>query len=488
MSEVKNTDYAIDYLVSVLENVNGLRGFEADATKVEQKPESTLCSIFRRYLTSSEDSIEPVFLSADEDKYIYMYDGKCYTPVDVKNLKYVIMTAMERLEISNIYSVNSSKKIAENCALVLQCDTDFIFKPNRRYAIFDNCVMDLMDFSLKEHSIEFRSDLRFGFSYKANAESALWIEKLNETIPDKSMQDALQEFMGALLDCREFKIEYALFMIGPVGQNGKSLIINSILSMFDPSLISNHTADKLFKSEKKEYYIASCDGKVCNYIDDLDYKDFSGGDFKAFVSNDAMSARSPYGRPFKTKKLPKLICNANDMPPITDDSGGFERRIMPIQCPNLLTEDKKDVTLEKRMKEEPVQQAIFNWILEGYKRVVANNGKIQLSETMKSMRSDIMADVNSARRWVEERCYCPCEPKGDFDERWRSMVDIMREFQQFCKDYGYNSVSAKGVGRVLNRLGFKKKHTRTGSFYCIDIREDIKEAEEKMNEADDLPF
>ena len=68
------------------------------------------------------------------------------------------------------------------------------------------------------------------------------------------------------------------------------------------------------------------------------------------------------------------------------------------------------------------------------------------------------------------------------------MVDIMREYKQFCMDYGYNSVSAKGVGRVLNRLGFKKKHTRTGSFYCIDIREDIKTEEENQMEADNLPF
>ena len=488
MAEVKNTDYAIDYLVSVLENVSGIRGYAQDGTKVEQKAEAYLCSIFRRYLASSDSPIEPVFLSTNDNRYLYMYDGKCYTPVEEENLKFVIMTTMEKMEVSPIYSVNSSKKIAENCALVLRCDTDFIFKPNRRYAIFNNCVMDLMDFSIKEHSIEYRSDLRFDFNYKAGAESELWIEKLNETIPDKSMQDVLQEFMGSLLDCREFKIEYALFMIGPVGQNGKSLIINSILHLFDPSLISHHTADKLFKANNKEYYIAECDGKVCNYIDDLDYQDFSGGDFKAFVSNDTMSARSPYGRPFKTKKLPKLICNANDMPPITDDSGGFERRIMPIQCPNLLTEEKKDVTLEKRMQEEAVQQAIFCWILEGYKRVVANNGKIQLSESMKSMRSDIMADVNSARRWIEEKCYCKCEPDGDYDSRWKSMVDIMKEFQLFCKDYGYNSVSAKGVGRVLNRLGFKKKHTRTGSFYCIDVREDVKTEEEKRMEAEDLPF
>lgn len=488
MSEVKDTDYAINYLISVLEGISGMQDFEQGESKLNQSAEASLCTIFRRYITGNEDNVEHIFLSANNSTNLYLYDGKCYQQVDDEKLRYVIMSVMQKMGMNDIYTNNSSKKISDNCALVLRCDTDLKFHADRRYAIFNNCVLDLMDFTIKEHSIDYRSDLRFNFDYNPNAYSELWTEKLSETIVDESMRTVFQEFMGSLLDCRKFKIEYALFMIGPVGQNGKSLIVKSILRIFDGNLISNFDFQKLFKATNSEYYIAECDGKVANIVDELDYKDFSGGDFKAFVSNDEFSARPPYGRPYKTKSLPKLICNVNHMPPVTDDSGGFERRILPIRCPNLITDKNRDETLEEKMRAIPVKQAIFNWILEGYKRVVANNGKILLSQTMIDMRKDIMADTNSARRWLDEKFYVSCEPNGDYDSRWKSMVDIMREYKQFCMDYGYNSVSAKGVGRVLNRLGFKKKHTRTGSFYCIDIREDIKTEEENQMEADNLPF
>ena len=500
MERAKDTDYTINYLSSVLENY--IQRYPEDI-RVSQMNEAQLCKAFKRYMVGTEAGVEHCFLSIDGD-YIYMYDGKCFKAVDEVKIKYCIMEVLERLEVNDLYSNNSCKKIADVCMIKLRADEELQFEPNRRWAIFDNCVYDLMDFKVKEHSIEYHSDLRFNFNYKENAYSALWAEKLAETIPDESMRLSFQEFCGSLLDCRNYKIELACFMVGGSGQNGKTMIAMAIKGIFDSSVVSRHTFDLLFKSDRREYYIADADGKVLNFVDDLDYKDFSGGIFKSFVSNDEFSARSPYGRPIKTKKLPKLLCTVNDLPPTTDDSGGYERRILPILCPNYITEEMKDETLPEKLKAEEVKQAIFCWMLEGYKRVVANNGKVTVPNSAKEVREEYMAQSNSARRWISESGYIPVMPNSPNDIHWKSLEELMPTYREFCMKMNDQARTANSVGKVLARMGFRKSRRNGRSFYCIGVKGvdkgvKMSEYDKKMNEYksvdeevvvdnDDLPF
>lgn len=459
--ERKSTDYAVDYLSSVLENC--LEKFEAD-TKVKQATEAHIVSMFQRYMAGA--GAEHVVLSANGD-YMYMFDGKGFTYIDKNNLEYLVTLVLQRLEINNIYTVNSAKKIADKCALFIRNDQALRFKPDRRWAVFDNCVFDLMEFKMVPHSPDYRSDLRFDYDYDPNAYSELWEQKLAETIPDRSMRDTFQEFCGSMLDCRGYKIEYACFLIGPVGQNGKSLIVNAIKGVFNQILVSSITLSNLFKAHNKEYYAAEADGKIMNVVDDLDYKDFSGGEFKAFVSSESITAREPCGKPFETWHLPKLICNVNDMPPISDDSGGLERRMMPISCPNIITDEMRDESLPGKLAKVEVKQAIFNWLVEGYMRIVERGGKITLSVTMQDMRAGIMENTNSARRWLAEYGYEPY--KGSDQDHWRSFNDLMREYTAYCKDFNYNPQGASSVGRLLSKKGFEKRHMRSCQMYNIGV-------------------
>ena len=93
------------------------------------------------------------------------------------------------------------------------------------------------------------------------------------------------------------------------GQNGKSIICKAVINTLGRGVASAYSPEQLFKSSQAEYHLADVNGKIVNYCDDVSKKDFSGGDFKQFVSGGEFTGRHPYSkRPTKVNKIPLMLC------------------------------------------------------------------------------------------------------------------------------------------------------------------------------------
>ena len=159
----------------------------------------------------------------------------------------------------------------------------------------------------------------------------------------------------------------------------------------------------------------------------------------------------------------------NDIPPTTDDSNGHFRRQLPIICPNQIKEKDKDPQLTSKLATKDAKAAIFNWIYEGYKALVAENGKIEICQSIREVQDDIKEQSNSVRRWVKENGYMAVEPNGAADPRWRMMKDIMTEYKGYCHDYSEIAKSPKAVSKVLRDLGVRSKRCSNTTWYCLGI-------------------
>ena len=146
-----------------------------------------------------------------------------------------------------------------------------------------------------------------------------------------------------------------------------------------------------------------------------------------------------------------------------DDSDGYFRRFLIINCPNKVADKDRDTQLESKLQADDVRAAIFNWMLEGRKALMQNDCKIAMSQSVMDMRADMKADSNSARRWIREFGLKAGYKEGE----WKSLKEWMAVYQQYCKDYGESPKTAKGVSKVFDDLGFPKKRTGTGTWYCI---------------------
>jgi P4 family phage/plasmid primase-like protien len=442
--------------------------FGAEDDRPKKSREAKLCDLFERYIYRTHSKTFQLSTSG----ILYVFNGKFYERVTKKTfLQELIKKAMESMNVGLVYQKLSNKFIAGECLSGMENDPASTFKPNRRYIVFNNGVLDLKDRRLKDFSIEYQTDIVLDFDYDPEFSMQLWNEKVVEIIPSDQMRLAFQMFCGALLVNRdEIKIEYMCFLLGP-GSNGKSVIAKAISNVFGSELFTKFSPKQLFKNGDAMYNLAELDGKLANFTDDLKNEDFSGGDFKSFVSGEEFQARHPYGTCVFKVKAPMMLCCANEMPPTTDDSWGHHRRILPIYSTERTFGDKdKDPMLSYKLGTTEARKAIFNWILEGYNELLANDGNIKLGEDVVKAQMDLRDDSNSARRWLRDFSYIKVIPEdspGQRDARWKPLSKWREEYEKYCIENGYKAVGAKSLGKLFKEKGFAKSHRNTGDWYCI---------------------
>lgn len=489
-SPSKVKEYIIDYLSNTVGHCIPNEG-EFD-NKVNKLVEAQIGEMFEQFITGNDgDKVERIILVAESGEP-YAFNGKFFEAITPETLQYAIKRVMADANVGQVYRFNSHKKISDECLLALMQEPECTFDPDRRYAVFNNLVLDIETGKFLEHDAKYKTDMVFDFDYDPNVVSALWDKFMAETVQDEGMRKAFQMFCGAFLANRKkFKIEHICLLVG-TGLNGKSVMAEAVVGLFNKNLKSVYSPEQLFKSSQKEYYLADIDGKVVNYCDDVSNKDFSGGDFKAFTSGAEFAGRHAYSRrPMKVTRVPLMICNVNEIPPTTDDTDGYYRRLLPIVCPNVITEDKIDTSLSNKLATDEAKQAIFNWIMEGYKMLVANGGKISVSDSIKNVKENIKNESNSVRRWITEKGLIAVTPEGKMDSRWKSLNEWMGLYMDYCKGYSEAPSTSKKVAKTFEAMKFAKERRTDGVWFCIGKKGDeyiAERVEMSVEENDEVPF
>lgn len=437
-------------------------------SKVDKLKEAEICDAFDSYICGKPDDEGCDFFKVADGDVRYMFNGKWYEKIDDVRMKFIVKEVMRKVNVGIVYIRNSAEKVAKECfESLLSCDW-CKFNVDRRYVVFKNCVLDTDTGKVYCHDIKYKTDIVLDFSYNKIARSALWDRIIQQTIPDTGMRGAMQQFCGAMLaDRMKFKIEYMLMLVGG-GRNGKSVVTDAIAGVFGDNLVSSYSPTQLFgDSSHSLYNLADINGKLANICDDLKNKDFSGGEFKQFISGHKFQARHIYGRPFVVTKIPLMVCCMNEIPPTTDDTMGHYRRLLPVLCPNQVSEKDVDYELPIKLATDESKAAIFNWIHEGYKVFVANKGRIDVSDSIKMIRDDIKADANSARRWIKERGMVPLNGMPVDSMSWKPFKELINDYSQYCREYSEVPKTPKAVGLVLKDLGFQMEKRRGSPWYCI---------------------
>ena len=493
-------DYIIDYLCATVgPTIDGLGSLDHSISKLT---ESTIAMSFRRYICGLDGDEGCDFFKMDEDDQLFVFNGRYYEVVKEETLTEIIVETMQRMNTGLVYQANSSAKIKDFCLNKLKADERCHFEPDRRYVCFKNGVFDCETGKLNDFNVKYKTDIILDFDYVAGVKSALWDKVLAQTVPDENMRETFHQFCGCFLAKRsEYKIEYICFVVGE-GQNGKSIICKAVINMLGRGVASSYSPEQLFKGgNQAEYHLADVNGKMVNYCDDVSKKDFSGGDFKAFVSGGEFTGRHPYSRrPTKVTKVPLMLCCANGMPPTTDDTDGYFRRFLIIVAPNTIDERDKDVTLEKKLQADDVKAAIFNWMYEGYKSFVGNGGKIDIASTVKDIVEEMKENSNSLRRWIATMNYYAATPDPDYPAApgWKSLKEWVQEYIRYCQDWGETPRSRSAVTEQFKKMGCASKRRSDGIWYYMEqgVEKEEKKREDNSGELpkigpeidDSLPF
>ena len=476
----------VDYLCSTAGQSFVDAGLSDD--RVNKKTEAGICIAMRRYVCGLDGDEGNDFFKMDEDEQLYAFNGQYYERMTEETFREIINEVMERQNVGIVYQTSSVNIVKDYCLNRLKGDERCRFVPDRRYVCFRNGVFDLKLMKLCSFDVKYKTDIVLDFDYIAEARSPLWDKVLAQTVPDESMRETLHQYCGCFLAKRsEYKIEYICFVVGE-GQNGKSIICKAVVNMLGPAVASSYSPEQLFKSKQMEYHLADVNGKIVNYCDEVSNKDFSGGDFKQFVSGGAFTGRHPYSkRPTKVDKIPLMLCCANKIPPTTDDTEGYFRRFLIILAPNHVDERDKDPMLEMKLQAPEVKSAIFNWVLEGYRAFIKNEGKIEIASSVKEVVDEMKANSNSLRRWIDTMGYVAAQPEDNRATGWKSLKEWVQDYKRYCEDWGETPRSRSAVTEQFKKMNAVSQRRKDGVWYYLEVGpvETVKVQQEPV--VDDLP-
>lgn len=432
------------------------------------------------YLTSSRlsDFVEKnvyggkdkLFRTGDDGK-LFVYNGEYFEGVDDDSFLEVLIERVFRdLGVGVLYCKIIPPKIAKQCMKHIRNTEACRYEPDRRYICFSNGVLDLKDRRLKNFDLRYCTDIVLDFPYDERASFMLWNVKIKEIIPNADFRKAFQMFCGSLLIKRdELKVEYLCYLVGS-GSNGKSVVSQAVANVFGEKYYSTFTPKQLFKEgNSSSFNMHELQGKILNLVDDLDVEDFSGGTLKRFISGEKFKARGAYSREYVMVQPPLILCCTNDFPDTADDSYGHHRRQLPIHTTaTQFVGAERDTSLTAKLSTVEARQGIFNWILEGYRKVIANGGDIKLGEPVKQAIEELRADSSPMRRWFRDGNYTPLPEKDKADPRWRPLKELFADYTAYCNENGYPKVTdSRAIGKMLRSADCIGKRGGRGMMYLV---------------------
>lgn len=289
------------------------------------------------------------------------------------------------------------------------------------------------------------------FDYDPLAKCPTWNRYLRSTFVlddgtfDCEMANLVQEAMGySLTTSVEHQI---MFWCYGEGSNGKGTLF--------------HVIEKLLGSGRMElnvngfshnhYQLAMLAGKRVATSAEVNQADRLAEDatIKALVAGDPLQVRMIKQEPFEMLPTVKLWWSMNRLPPIDETSTGVWRRIRIIPFYKQFSESEKIRDMKERLDKE--LPGIFNWALEGLKRVRAN-GHICIPQRAAEVKAEYQRESNIVQVFVEEAC------KRDANESIPRPA-LYSAFKQWSMDNGYRIRSSAVMGQELKRLGFHARKT-----------------------------
>jgi P4 family phage/plasmid primase-like protien len=217
----------------------------------------------------------------------------------------------------------------------------------------------------------------YPFAYDQKAEAPGWMKFLDDIFADdvdrEEKKRALQEFTGACLFGVAPRFKKCLILIGDT-DSGKSTCIHVLRACF-PSGTTAAVPPAEWGSDYKRAMLA---GKLLNIVAELPEREWIETEpFKAFVGDDAITARRIYSKPFTFRYRGGHIFAANTLPRIGDRTEATWNRLLLLTCNNRFHRApsaggrKAEDGLAHRLASTEMP-GIIAWAVEGYQRLLLN--------------------------------------------------------------------------------------------------------------------
>lgn len=341
------------------------------------------------------------------------------------------------------------------CQLKLMVDENMVDQ-NQNYINLQNGLYNLETGQMEPHrpDLYLTSQLEFAFDPRATCPN--WIKFLQTVFvgpdgkPDMELITVTQEAFGYSLTAYTH-LRASFWVIGPTA-SGKSTLLKVLINMSG----SGHQAIDLDAMKDNQYQMADVAGKRLVTFTEPDARSpLADGQYKRLVSSDTISARQIHGKPFNFIPQCKLWGAMNDTPRVLDRSDAVYGRIIILPMLNSIPKDQWDLAIDDKLKAE--LPGIFNWAMQGLRRLQANGAFTRASQSEQA-RDDYKAENDAEATYVSENL--------ERGERYFIKADeLYQNYKGWCEENGFKAKNRNNVSKDWKRLGLINKRETAGSFY-----------------------
>jgi len=398
----------------------------------------------------------------ENERAFFRYTGQCYEQCSDDRLNNICQSELDKhRELFTPASKANFIHFAIGNDLV---DMEKAFEDQVRYLTLQNGLYDLSKYELVPHTSDIFTTNLLPYDYVLDVDCPRWLQYLDEVfMADAATILFVQEAVGYAFH-KSIPKAVLFFLIGD-GGNGKSVFIDVISSLCGKENVCNISLNRL----NDEKYLPELFGKMINVSGETPNAKCMNTDLiKSVVSGDWVTGREVYKKPSKFKPYAKHYLGMNTLPEIDDNTHGMWRRIHVIEFPRKFSESEMDVELTGKLMDE--LSGIFNWALEGYRRL-RDQGFI-FSESSNMLRAKkIYKQKNSSVIDFEESCLV-----NSIDiEDSVPLKDVYELYQNFCLNEGIKQVFSKPKFRsALESEGYtinnSNKHSNQVRIFATELK------------------
>lgn len=307
--------------------------------------------------------------------------------------------------------------------------------------------------------------------YKPDARSPTWEHFLDSIFRgDQPLITFMRRMLGRCLTAD--MSEHLLVVFWGGGGNGKSVLIETILSVLGPDYAWTASNNLLLsgKGDRHLTEVASLAGKRLVIVNETPAdRNLNESLAKQLAAGDSVSARRMREDEWEFHSTAKIILVTNHKPRITGTDDGIWRRLrlvpftqrfwMPGEpgAPAPIPPDRlADPNLKDKLQAE--REGILSWLVRGCLEWLEQG--MCLPEQVQVATREYRSGENILEQWIEECCV-----RGDDDYR-ATAKDLYASYSSWCKGMGENPQSGKSFGDMLTRIGIGRLHSgktwRTG--------------------------
>lgn len=265
---------------------------------------------------------------------------------------------------------------------------------NKDHFPLGNLTLDSNTGDLVPHAPSHLATYGSPVNYNEEAAYPSFLTFLGELFDDETTVQFVQEWFGYTLSTSH-KANAFVIGIGS-GANGKSTLLDLLAQLVG---IQN-VASMPLSNFNSEFGLEPLIDKKLNLATESDVDAFKTGKLKALTAGEDVSINRKNKQEITTKLATKLVFLMNELPLLSDNSFGFERRlhILPFDKVFLPHEQNKD--LPKELTNE--LEGVLNWSLEGLRRLIGNNYTFTVSKPMQDAKSLYLGVGNPIENFVNE--------------------------------------------------------------------------------------